>query len=192
MTTPRRTFVVSAAPPAERLGASLAERPAERLADSLSGSLTNSLTVVGRRTLLTQGGAWGALAACGFGQAAHASAGPELAFDATSLEAALQAMGGHQLDSGQIILSLPETVDDGAFVPVSVTSHLPGTREISIVVEKNPNPLVVQFTLPEGTESQVSTRVKVAESCRVFAVVRTDEKVWSTSRAVQVQRGGCG
>ncbi len=192
MTTPRSTFVDSAASPAETLGASMAESLTNSLADSRAASLANCSTDVGRRTLLTQGGVWAALAACGLGQAAHAATGPELAFDATSLDAALLAMGGHQVQSTQITLNLPETVDDGAFVPISVTSHLPGTREISIVVEKNPNPLVVQFTLPEGTDSQVSTRVKVAESCRVFAVVRTDENVWSTSRAVQVQRGGCG
>jgi sulfur-oxidizing protein SoxY len=145
-----------------------------------------------RRELLARGGLWVTLLALGLSEnALSAQVQDELAFDSTSLDSALTAMGGLQASSQDIALALPEVVEDGAFVAVSVSSALPGTREISIVVEHNPNPLVVQFTLPEGTEPYVSTRVKVAESGRVFAIVRADGKVYSTCRSVQVQRGGC-
>ena len=146
-----------------------------------------------RRELLARGSLWAMLLACGWPtDALAAPASVELAFDATSLERALHAMGQQQVSTQDIALTLPEIVEDGAFVAVSVTSALPGTREISIVVEHNPNPLVVQFTLPEGTEPYVATRVKVAASGRVYAVVQADGKVYSTFREVQVQRGGCG
>jgi sulfur-oxidizing protein SoxY len=139
-----------------------------------------------------QGGLCAALLACGLpGRASPAATPLELAFDATSLERALQAMGEHQVLSREIAITLPEVAEDGAFVAISVSSALPGTSEISIVVEHNPNPLVVQFTLPEGTEPFVATRVKVAASGRVYAVVRAGGKVYANYRELQVQRGGC-
>jgi sulfur-oxidizing protein SoxY len=141
---------------------------------------------------LAQGGLWAALLTCGLPRAASAAADPlELAFDATSLDRALQAMGEHQILSRDIVITLPDVAEDGAFVAISVGSALPGTSEISIVVEHNQNPLVVQFTLPEGTEPFVATRVKVAASGRVYAVVQADGKVYANYRELQVQRGGC-
>jgi sulfur-oxidizing protein SoxY len=148
---------------------------------------------VRRRRLVAGGSVWAAWLACGLPvDAVGAADSGELAFDATSLEQALQAIGQQQVSSAGIVMTLPATADDGAFVAVSVYSALPGTREISIVVEHNPNPLVVQFSVPDGTEPQISTRVKVAASGKVYAVVQADGKVYSTFRDVQVQRGGCG
>jgi sulfur-oxidizing protein SoxY len=148
-----------------------------------------------RRHWLAGSGAWATLLAFGVPWpmlAAAASSTLELAFDATSLEQALQAMGAPQASAAQITLTVPAQVDDGAFVPVSVTSHLPDTTAISIVVDTNPNPLVVHFTLPAGTEPFVATRVKVAESGRVHAVVMAAGRAYAQSGPVTVQRGGCG
>ena len=77
-------------------------------------------------------------------------------------------------------------------VKIAVTSNLPKTQEIYILVEKNPNPLTATFTIPDGTEPYVSVRAKMGQSTNVFAVVKADGKLYSTSRETKVTLGGCG
>jgi sulfur-oxidizing protein SoxY len=48
------------------------------------------------------------------------------------------------------------------------------------------------FHLPAGTEPYVSTRVKIAETSKLFAVVQTDQGFFHASRLVKVTLGGCG
>lgn len=146
-----------------------------------------------RREMLARSGAFYALLAAGLlGSRPARSASLELAFDATSLEEAFQAMGGIQLQSSEIGLAVADTVENGAFVSVTVNCALPRTQEISIVVESNPNPLVVNFRIPEGTQAYVSTRVKMADSGRVYAVIKADGRIYSTFRETRVMVGGCG
>jgi sulfur-oxidizing protein SoxY len=146
-----------------------------------------------RRELIGRSGAFCALLGCGLlGYQDAGAAELELAFDAKSLDEALEAMGNVHMQSQKITLALADVIDNGAFAPVSVSSALPRTQEISIVVESNPNPLVVHFRIPAGTEPYVSTRVKMAGSGRVYAVVKADGKVYSTFRETKVTVGGCG
>jgi sulfur-oxidizing protein SoxY len=146
-----------------------------------------------RRQILARSSAFSALLGCGlFAHQRARAAQLEWAFDANSLDEALEAMGSVQMHSQQITLAVADVVDNGAFAPVSVSCSLPNTQEISIVVESNPNPLVVHFRIPAGTEPYVSTRVKMAGSGRVYAVVKADGKVYSTFRETKVTVGGCG
>jgi sulfur-oxidizing protein SoxY len=149
--------------------------------------------VPNRRELLARSSAFCALFGCGLlGHRDASAAALELAFDASSLDEALKAMGSVHMRAQQITLTVADVVDNGAFAPVSVSSTLPNTQEISIVVESNPNPLVVHFRIPAGTDPYVSTRVKMAGSGRVYAVVKVDGKVYSTFRETRVTVGGCG
>ena len=59
-------------------------------------------------------------------------------------------------------------------VPIAVTSAIPKTEAIYILVEKNPFPLTASFTIPEGTDPYVATRAKMGESSKVYAVVKAD------------------
>jgi sulfur-oxidizing protein SoxY len=146
-----------------------------------------------RRHLLQQGGVFAALAACGGLTARDARAAEdELAFGASSVHEALEALGSVPSAGAQILLTLPELAENGAVVPVTVESRLPGTHDIFIVVEANPNPMVVRFTIPEGTEAWVSTRIKMAESSTVYAIVRAEGRLYATSRDTRVTVGGCG
>ena len=148
---------------------------------------------IGRRRLLQRASA--ATAAIAGGAALPAWAAPvadeALAFAAHSFPDAIHALGGVPKASAQIALELPQLAENGALVPVTVTSRLPGTREILIVVDGNPQPLAVRFTIPEGTEPFVATRIRMAQSGTVYAAVRTDEGLHATARAVQVIVGGC-
>jgi len=117
---------------------------------------------------------------------------PEAAFKAKGMDATFAAVGGTPEPSEDIAFMTPEIAENGAVVPVSVTSKIPGTTEIMIMVEKNPNPLAAIFVFPEGTAPSVKTRVKVAQTCNLHAVVRANGKLYGTSRETKVTLGGCG
>lgn len=151
------------------------------------------MNLVARREVLARGTALAALAFIGMASGRDALAAEEdLAFNAASMQDALRALGGIPAVGSQIVLSAPDVAEDGAVVPVSVDCNLPGVREIFIVVEANPNPLCVRFTIPEGTEPFVSTRIRMAESSRIYAVVRAGGTLYSASRSTTVTVGGCG
>ena len=146
-----------------------------------------------RRELLKRGGLWLVLANCGLVGAREALAAlSPSAFDASTMQEALDALGSIEPLGGEIVLSIPALAPDGAVVPVSVDSRLPDTEEIFILVEANPNPLAVRFGIPAGTEPFVSTRIRMAGTSRVHAVVRSAGKLYGVSCETQVLRGGCG
>ena len=73
-----------------------------------------------------------------------------------------------------------------------VTSNLPKTESIAILIEKNPNILAAVFDLPAGTEATVSTRVKMAQSSNIHALVKADGRYYVATKEVKVTLGGCG
>lgn len=151
------------------------------------------MSKLGRREVLMRGSALAAFAFTGLVTGRNAQAGEEdLAFDAATMQEALRALGGVPAVGSQIVLTVPDLAENGAVVPVTVECNLPGAHEIFIVVEANPNPLCVRFTIPQGTEAFVSTRIKMAESSNIYAVVRANGKLYSTFRSTAVTLGGCG
>ena len=94
-------------------------------------------------------------------------------------------------DSSDIVLQVPDTAENGAVVPVSVQTNLPKVESISIFVQDNPTPLAASFELGPGMEADVATRIKMAKSSTVIAVVRADGKLYSTRKNVKVTVGGC-
>lgn len=125
-------------------------------------------------------------------RALAAAAGLESAFKAKSVEDVFKDLGSTPTESKDIQLMTPDIAENGAVVPVSVTSKIPNTEQIMILVEKNPNPMAASFTIAEGTEGAISTRVKIGQTCNVYAVVRADGKLYSAHRETKVTLGGCG
>jgi len=60
------------------------------------------------------------------------------------------------------------------------------------LVEKNPSALSASFTIPEGTEPTISTRVKMSQTSNVYALVKADGKYFYAVKEVKVTLGGCG
>ncbi|WP_295801407.1 thiosulfate oxidation carrier protein SoxY [uncultured Microbulbifer sp.] len=116
---------------------------------------------------------------------------PKEAMAATDFDGVFASLGNAQ-DSDKIMLETPDIAENGAVVPVAVTSSIAGTSKIYIVVEKNPNPLAAAFMIPEGSEAFVQTRVKVAQTCPIYAVVEAGGKLYKTGRETKVTLGGCG
>jgi len=119
---------------------------------------------------------------------------PKKAFDATEMRAALVELLGTDVmaPTDQITLKAPEIAENGAVVPVSIKTTLQNVESISIVVEKNPRPMVATFEIPPGTLADISSRIKMAETSDVTAVVKTSDGLYSTAKQVKVTIGGCG
>lgn len=114
-------------------------------------------------------------------------------FDAKTLDETLKKIGAAGAAvSADVAVNGPEIAENGAVVPVSVSSKLPNTEYMAILVEKNPNPLAAAFNLPAGTEAQVSTRVKMGGTSNVHALVKADGKWFIASKEIKVTLGGCG
>lgn len=148
-----------------------------------------------RKALKTGGGLglFGLLAAVGLIRPGDALAEwQKNAFEAKTMNEALDALGvAIPEDSAAILLSVPDVAANGAVVPVTVESSLARTEQISILVDKNPTMLVASFTLPEGTEGYLSTKIKMAQTATVIALVKANGKFYRASRVVEVTAGGC-
>ncbi len=123
----------------------------------------------------------------------HAAAWNKDAFAAKGIVAVLTALGGTPpAASKEIELVAPDNADNGAAVPITINSKLPGTQSIALLVEKNPNTLSALFEIPEGTDASITTRVKMAETSRVSALVKANGKYYVAEKEIRVTLGGCG
>lgn len=122
------------------------------------------------------------------------AAWPKAAFEAKDANAALEAALGSSAttESGDIKMKAPDIAENGAVVPITVNSGIAGTESISIVVKENGTPLAATFNLGADTAGEVSTRIKMAKTSDVTAVVKAGGKLYSTSKNVKVTIGGCG
>jgi sulfur-oxidizing protein SoxY len=91
-----------------------------------------------------------------------------------------------------VFFSTPDIAENGAVVPIGITSNVPKTESIAILVEKNPNMLSAVFDVPAGTEPSLSTRIKMGQTSNVYALVKADGKYFVNSKEIKVTLGGCG
>jgi sulfur-oxidizing protein SoxY len=126
--------------------------------------------------------------------AAYAEDWNKAAFEAKSLNDVVKALGGAAAAESKDItfVNAPDIAENGAVVPIGVTSKIPKTESISILVEKNPNALSASFAIPDGTDPTVSTRVKMGQSSNVYALVKADGKYFFATKEIKVTLGGCG
>jgi sulfur-oxidizing protein SoxY len=123
-----------------------------------------------------------------------ASSWPQAAFEASSLDAAISAaFGGVTIaDSNDIKLKAPDIAENGAVVPIQVTSNIAGTESISFLVSNNNTPMTATFNLSKECEGFAGTRIKMLKTSDVIAVVKAKGKYYKTTKEVKVTIGGCG
>ena len=115
------------------------------------------------------------------------------AFDAKGVPDALKAVGAAgAADSKDILIKAPDIAENGAVVPIEVSSKIAGTSAIMLMVEKNPSPLTANFDLSNGADGYVSTRIKMGQTSNVRAVVKAGGKSYTAVKEVKVTIGGCG
>jgi sulfur-oxidizing protein SoxY len=152
------------------------------------------------RRLLLKGALAGGLAGIGLAAgdwpafaAADAKEWPANAFKVKGEAEALKELFGKNAEaSDKVALDAPEIAENGAVVPVAVSSSLPNVTTIAILVLENPNTLAAAYKIPEGTEASVANRLKMAQTSKVVAVVESDGKLYTATKEVKVTVGGCG
>jgi sulfur-oxidizing protein SoxY len=114
-----------------------------------------------------------------------------VAFEGKTLSEAFKALGaGTPANSAAIIMRAPDIAENGAVVPIGIESKIPGTESIALLIENNPNPLAAAFDIPAGTETSVSTRVKMGETSNVYALVKANGKYFVAKKEIKVTLGG--
>ena len=116
------------------------------------------------------------------------------AFEAKTLAEVLKALGaGAPVESKDVTIGGPDIAENGAVVPLTASTVLPGAKQILILVEKNPAAMIALFNLTDSVEANVATRAKMGQSSDVYAVaIMADGKVLFAKKEVKVTLGGCG
>jgi len=145
----------------------------------------------------------GSLAASAMGAAVGAgllapqavlAAWPKAAFEAKKVEDTLSSLMGSAVTdaSTDISIKAPDIAENGAVVPVTVSTSIAGVESIAILAEKNPAPLAASFDLGKGAQGFVSTRIKMGKTGDVIGVVKAGGKLYAARKGVKVTIGGCG
>jgi sulfur-oxidizing protein SoxY len=116
------------------------------------------------------------------------------AFDMKTLPEVVKALGGGTpVESKDVVLTGPDIAENGAVVPVAVSTTLPGVKKLLLLVEKNPSVLSAVFDVTDAIEPSFNTRVKMGQSSNVYAVAMMDDgKVLYAQKEIKVTLGGCG
>lgn len=116
------------------------------------------------------------------------------AFEAKSTDDVLASMfGGDKMETSDAIkIKAPDIAENGAVVPVTVSSSIANIESISILVSHNATPLVASFDLDKEADAFVSTRIKMGKTSDVVAVAKVGDKLYRASKEVKVTIGGCG
>jgi len=117
----------------------------------------------------------------------------EQAFGAKTPADALKGIGAAgAAPSKDIVIEAPQIAENGAVVPIEISSNIPGTTALAVVIEKNPFPLAGRFEFKEGALPFVKVNVKMGETSDVRVVAFAGGKQFSASREIKVTIGGCG
>lgn len=122
------------------------------------------------------------------------AAWPKAAFEAKNVEDAMNKLFGsaNNTPSGDIKIKAPDIAENGAVVPVSISTSLDKVESIAVIAEKNGTPLASNFKLGANAIPNVSTRIKMGKTSDVIAVVKANGKAYSARKNVKVTIGGCG
>ncbi|HXU42874.1 MAG TPA: thiosulfate oxidation carrier protein SoxY [Burkholderiales bacterium] len=117
----------------------------------------------------------------------------EQAFGAKTAADALKGIGvSAPAPSKDIVIDAPQIAENGAVVPIEISSNVPGTTAIAVVIEKNPFPLAARFEFKEGALPFVKLNVKMGETSDVRVVAFAGGQQLTATREIKVTIGGCG
>ena len=112
---------------------------------------------------------------------------------AKSLDEVMKLMGATgAAESDMIKIKAPEIAENGAVVPVGITSEIEGTTEIIALISNNPTPYAAKYTLGAKAKAAVKSRFKMAKTTDVVAVVKANDKFYMAKSNIKVTKGGCG
>ena len=147
-----------------------------------------------RRSLLKAAGAFAGLLAAGLAAPLTAfAAWSKDAFAAKKAQDALNSLGktGAQ-PSNAILIEAPDIAENGAIVPIEISSNIPGTSSIAVLIDKNPYPLAAKFDFAGDAAPFVKLNAKMGETSDVRVVATAGGRHYTATREVKVTIGGCG
>lgn len=148
----------------------------------------------GRRSILKGVALTGAVGLLSFIPRWLLAAWPKTAFASQSFsEAVTSAYGTSEFKvSNKIAINMPARTETGSAVSIGVSTSLPQVESIGIFVEQNPIPLAANFDFSPITLPEISTRIELIESSRVYVIVKSNGRLFGASTHVKVLQGACG
>ncbi len=145
-----------------------------------------------RRQLIARAVASGAGLTC-FAWPFCAQASPT-AFEGKSLAQVAKALGVKSLAaSADVRLNTLDYAENGASVPVDISTSLSGVERVVLFVEKNPTPLVAVFQWGDSMFGGVTLHTKMSQSSAVYAMaITSDGRAFFAKKEVKVVLGSCG
>jgi sulfur-oxidizing protein SoxY len=117
----------------------------------------------------------------------------EQAFGAKTAADALKNLGAASpAPSKDIVIEAPQIAENGAVVPIEITSNVKGTTSIVVLIDKNPFPLAGKFDFSEGALPFVKLNVKMGETSDVRVVAEAGGRHYVATKEIKVTIGGCG
>jgi sulfur-oxidizing protein SoxY len=115
------------------------------------------------------------------------------AFGAKSEADALKSLGiANATPSGDVHIEAPEIAENGAVVPIEISSAVPATNALIVVIDKNPLPLTARFEFKEGALPFVKLNAKMQETSAIRVLAEAAGRHYVATREVKVTIGGCG
>jgi sulfur-oxidizing protein SoxY len=115
------------------------------------------------------------------------------AFGAKSAADALKGIGAaNATPSKDLVIEAPEIAENGAVVPIEITSNVPGTTAIAVIADKNPFPLVGTFDFKPGAVPFLKLNIKMGETSDVRAIAQAGGRSYVATKEIKVTIGGCG
>jgi sulfur-oxidizing protein SoxY len=115
------------------------------------------------------------------------------AFGAKTPADALKNLGvANVAPSGELTIDAPQIAENGAVVPVEISSAIAGTTALIVLIEKNPFPLAARFEFKEGALPFVKLNVKMGETSDVRVIAEAGGRHYVATKEIKVTIGGCG
>ena len=91
-----------------------------------------------------------------------------------------------------VVIQAPDTAENGAYVGIGVESSIPNIDAVALLVEKNPGVLAGYFEIKKSEKLKLGTKIKMAETSDLVAVVKAGDKYFMNTKNIKVVLGGCG
>lgn len=95
-------------------------------------------------------------------------------------------------DSDALELIAPDVAEDGSAVQIEIRSTLGRVDSLAVIATDNPRPLAASYQFTRRSGLPVDLRIRLAGSQEVVVIARTDDRLFSTRKLIQVTIGACG
>ena len=99
---------------------------------------------------------------------------------------------GEPIVDQRVVIQAPDTAENGAYVGIGVESSISNIDSVAFLVEKNPGVLAGYFEIKKSKKLKLGTKIKMAETSDLVAVVKAGNKYFMNTRNIKVILGGCG